>query len=98
MECSYLQRGDSVPFTPVAAATGGGLVPLRDGRAAYAPAAIAAGVAGNVHPQGLVKVAKTAGIALLKGGDVFWDVSEAKAHFKPGAGSTDFFLGTVWED
>lgn len=85
-------------YTPTAAITAGDMICLPDGRAAYCPDAIAAGVKGAVQVGGIVKTDKTASIALLHGGDAYWDVSAAKAHFRPEAGTTDFYAGAVYGD
>jgi predicted RecA/RadA family phage recombinase len=98
MESQYINQGDSLDFTPVAAITGGDLVQLGDGRAAHSPLDIAAGVLGAVKVTGLLKLPKTVNIALLDGGDAYWDVSAGKVHFRPEAGTPDFRAGIVFGD
>lgn len=97
-EAILYQEGDSINFTPTAAITGGDIVQLPDGRAAFAPVDIAASALGAVQVSGIVKCPKTTSMALLAGGDAYWDVSAAKVHFRPEAGTTDFYIGTVHAD
>ena len=78
----YLQEGESVDYTPVIAMVAGEVVQISDGRAAFAPTAIAAGVKGAVQVCGLVTMPKTTSMALLDGGKAYWDYSAAKVHFR----------------
>lgn len=95
-EALYVTAGDSVDYTPTTAVTAGEVRQLKDGRACFAPTAIAAGVKGAVTVSGIVEVAKTATMVMLKGSRVFWDESANKAHLLQ-AGTTDFYLGIVQE-
>ena len=85
-------------FTAPVALTSGEVFQLPDGRAAVVAglAGFAAGDWACAYVQGIYSVQKTASIALLKGGKVYWDRSANKAHFRPQSG--DFFLGTVVAD
>jgi predicted RecA/RadA family phage recombinase len=89
--------GVSVDYTPTVAMTAGEVRQLPDGRAAYAPTAIAAGKKGAVTVAGIVEVEKTATMVMLKGSRVFWDHSANKAHLLQVKDTKDFFLGTVQE-
>lgn len=97
-EAVFYQPGESIDFTPSAAITAGDMVQLPDGRAAFAPVAIAAGAKGAVQVTGIVKVAKPTDYALLHGGDAWWDVSAGKVSFKGDAGTADFYAGTIYGD
>ena len=97
-ESTFYSEGCKLPYTAVAACAAGDIVCLPDGRAGQVVDAIAAGALGAVQVEGRIKLTKTVDIALLKGGDAYWDVSAAKVHFRPEAGSVDFFLGTVASD
>ena len=76
----------------------GTVTQLADGRASIVPASVTPGSLTDAVIDGVFTVPKTANIALLKGGDIWWDVSEDKAHFKPGAGTPDFYVGVCVED
>ena len=93
----YRQEGCSVDYTPVAALAAGELIQLPDGRAAFAPTAIAAGVLGAVQVEGIVEVTKTASMVVLDGLDVYWDYSANAAHYKK-VNDRDFFIGTAVGD
>lgn len=96
-EANYLQDGVMIDWTPTAAVSAGEVIHLKDGRAAFAPTAIAAGVKGAVQVKGIVEVAKTTSMVMLVSNQVFWDHSASKAHLLHG-GDADFYLGTVMED
>lgn len=84
-------------WTPTAAMAAGEIIQLKDGRAAYAPSAIAAGVKGSVQVCGIITVLKVITQTMLVSNKVFWDTSASTCNLLHG-GSTDFFLGTVVED
>lgn len=93
----YKDRG-ALPYTAVAALARGDVIHLPDGRAAVIP--IETDAAKTVEPQieGIFILPKTASIALLAGGDAYWDVSAGKVNFRADAGTPDFYIGTVAED
>lgn len=97
-EATYYKDEDVRDYTPVAAVTGGEVIQLADGRAAYAPRDIAAGILGAVQTEGVVTVAKTTSMVILNGGRVFWDVSASKSHYRPESGTQDFYIGTAVGD
>ena len=97
VEAIYKQEGESVDWTPTAAVAAGEVIQLKDGRAAFAPTAIAAGILGSVQVCGIVEVAKIITQTMLVSNQVFWDTSASTCNLLHG-GSTDFFLGTVIED
>jgi len=96
-EAEYRNPGVSVDHTPTTAMTAGEVRQLPDGRAAFAPTAIAAGAKGAVTVSGIVEVLKTATMVMLKGSRVFWDASANKAHLLQITDTTDFYLGIVTE-
>lgn len=98
MQAQLVQAGESIDFTPIGACLAGDVVMLPDGRAGVCGSDIAAGELGAAYVVGIFKVLKTASIALLAGGDVYWDVSAGKAHFRPESGSSDYRAGTVAVD
>ena len=71
---------------------------LPDGRAAVYEGlnAIASGDPAGWRTEGVFTLQKTASIAILNGGKVYWDRSANKAHFRPASG--DFFVGTCVKD
>ncbi|MBK8916317.1 MAG: DUF2190 family protein [Phycisphaerales bacterium] len=96
---SALVRGpESAKYTAIAAVKSGDMVMLPCGLAGQASASVDAGELVGVLTEGIVELTKTAGIALLAGGDVFWDISAASATFAPGVGTADFLCGVVEAD
>jgi len=87
----------TVDWTPTAALTAGQVIHLPDGRAAYAPTAIAAAAQGSVQVAGIVTLAKTASMVMLKGTKVYWDHSASKATVVFGTSTLDYVVGTVEE-
>lgn len=96
-EANFVQEGESLDYTPSAAITGGQVIQLPDGRAAVALADIAASALGAVQVCGIVNVAKTASMVVLKGSRLYWDHSANAAHLLHRA-DKDFFLGVAEED
>lgn len=82
-----------------AAVASGEIHQAPDGRAGYYSGLAAAASADQINliTEGQVTVPKTASIALLAGGEVYWDHSANAAHFKP-VNDRDFYLGTVVGD
>ena len=96
-EASTYKSGDFVDYTPVVAVAGGEMIQLMDGRAAWAPTAIAAGVQGAVQVKGIVKLTKTTSMVFLNGGRIYWDASASKAHYKK-VNDRDFYCGRATAD
>lgn len=96
-EAALYKEGNMIDWTPTAAVAAGEVIQLKDGRAAFAPTAIAAGVQGAVQVSGIVEVAKVVTQTMLVSNKVFWDTSASTCNLLHG-GSSDFFLGTVVED
>lgn len=96
-EALNYSSGCQIDWTPTAAVAAGEVIRLPDGRAGYAPTAIAAGVQGAVQVEGVAVVEKTASMVMLKGSKVYWDHSASKAHLLFGSNTADIFLGTVLE-
>lgn len=96
-EANYVQPGDMIDYTPLAAVTAGTVLQLQDGRAAFAPTAIAAGALGSLQVCGIVEVAKTASMVVLPGSKMFWDHSANAAHLLH-RNDKDFYLGVAQSD
>ena len=96
-EVLYLNPGVSVDYTPTNAVTAGEVRQLPDGRAGFAPTAIAAAAKGALTVSGIVEVEKTGTMVMLKGSRVFWDASANKAHLLQLNNTTDFYFGIVQE-
>lgn len=94
---TYQDEDDVLDYTAAADIAAGEIIQLADGRAAWAPSAIASGAKGAVAVCGLVKVTKTASIVFLDGGEVYWDHSANAAHFRK-VNDRDFFIGTAFGD
>ncbi len=97
-EALYAAEGESIKWTPTAAVAAGEILQLKDGRAAFAPTAIAAGVQGILQVKGIVEVLKVITQTMLVSNKVFWDTSASTCNLLRGIGTNDFFLGTVVED
>jgi predicted RecA/RadA family phage recombinase len=96
-EAALYKEGCMIDWTPTAAVAAGEVIQLKDGRAAWAPTAIAAGVQGSVQVSGIVTILKVITQTMLVSNKVFWDVSASTCNLLHG-GDKDFFLGTVVED
>jgi predicted RecA/RadA family phage recombinase len=96
-ECNYLNEGEIVQATLTAAVSAGQVVQLEDGRAAFAPRAVDAGVQGSYQVSGVCEVAKTTTMVMLVGSQLFWDHSANKAHLKH-VNDKDFPLGVAVDD
>lgn len=96
-EAYNAQCGDELDYTPATALTGGDVIQLSDGRAAVVIRDIAASAKGAVAVHGVFTVPKTASIVILDGGDVYWDFSANKAHFKP-VDDRDYLIGVAVGD
>lgn len=96
-ECNYLNEGEIVQATLTAAVSAGQVVQLEDGRAAFAPRAVDAGVQGSYQVCGVCEVAKTTSMVMLVGSQLFWDHSANKAHLKH-VNDKDFPLGVAVDD
>lgn len=96
-EAYFVNRGESVDYTPTVAVTGGQVLQLVDGRAAVAMVDIAAGALGSLQTCGIHEVAKTASMVVLKGSRLYWDHSANAAHLLH-RNDKDFFIGVAEED
>jgi predicted RecA/RadA family phage recombinase len=96
-EATYRQPGLLIDYTPLAAVVAGQVLQLPDGRAAFAPTAIAAGALGAVQVEGVCTLTKTTSMVVLQGSRIFWDHSANAAHLLH-RNDKDFFVGTALED
>lgn len=99
-EAAYRYDPDIIKKRAVGAVVSGQMVQLPGGRAGYCNT-LKPQLPGDLiswQVEGVIEIAKTAGIVFLDGGDVFWDVSANKAHFRPEAGTPDFKCGTAVGD
>ena len=97
-ESTNVQNGCVVDYTAVAAIVAGDVIRTTGGLAGVVPCAVDAGRLAGAVVEGIVSLAKTANIVFLAGGDVYWDVSAGKAHFRPESGTPDFYVGVCVED
>lgn len=93
----YRQEGETIDFTAPAAVVGGEVFQLPDGRAAVCKAAVDSGDTGGASVCGVFRLKLTDSIAILAGGQVFWDHSANKAHFKK-VNDRDFYVGRAVAD
>lgn len=99
-EVVFRYPATSIKKNAVGTVVSGQCVQLPDGRAAWKDG-LQNAVAGdlvNYPVEGIVLVPKTTGIVILDGGDVHWDVSASKAHFRSESGTPDFKIGTAVGD
>lgn len=99
-EMTHYKDSGTINRTAVADVLAGQVIQLADGRAGYrqGQGTLSAGDSDGFTTEGLVTVIKTAGIVILDGGDVYWDVSANKAHFRAESGTPDFKIGTAVGD
>lgn len=97
LQALFRNPGESVDFTAPAAITGGEVFQLSDGRAAVCPVDLQSGALGAASTCGVYRMLKTASIAMLAGGQAWWDHSANKVHFKK-VNDRDFYLGRVVAD
>lgn len=97
MEAIYRQPGEALDYTPDAAQAAGEVYQLKDGRCAVTSVDVAASVLGAAVVKGVFRVEKTASIAILNGGRVYWDHSANKAHYKK-VNDRDFYMGRAVGD
>lgn len=84
-------------ITAAAAYDAGQVVQCADGQAAVYPSDVASGKLGHPAKEGIFTVLKTASIAILDGGRVYWDHSANTATYKP-VNDKDFYIGTAVGD
>lgn len=96
-EASFYQCGESLDYTPDAAASSGEVRQMSDGRAGVIVGDVAISTLGTIKTEGVFVVAKTTSMVFLDGGKVFWDHSANKAHFKA-VNDRDFYIGTAVGD
>lgn len=96
-EAEIRDSGTTIAFTPESGVSEGQVLQVKDGRAAVAKADISSGELGLVVVSGTIRCAKTTGMVFLDGGDVYWDYSADKAHYKK-VDDRDFFIGTALGD
>lgn len=87
-----LKDVDSIDLTAAAAYGAGEVIQLPDGRAAVCPVDIASGARGSPWASGIYKISKTANIAILAGGRVYWDHSANTATYQK-VNDRDFYIG-----
>lgn len=99
VQARFLEAPGTDKFTAAAALLSGEVLQMADGRAGVvtgAGAGFASGDSAGAITEGKVRCTKTASIAILKGGKVYWDRSANAAHFRPQSG--DFYLGVCAAD
>jgi len=96
-EASYYKDQCVRDYTPTAAIAAGEVVQTKDGLAAVAVDAIAAGAAGAINTEGIFTVEKTTSMVVLQGSKLFWDASASKVHLLH-RNDKDFYVGVAVED
>ena len=97
LEAYYKQEGWQRDYTPAANTTGGTVIQLADGLAGVMVSDTDADKLGAVRVAGHFTVDKTSGVAILDGGQVFWDHSANTATYRQ-VSDRDFYLGTAVGD
>jgi predicted RecA/RadA family phage recombinase len=99
-DVTYVREDSKITLAALeAAANAFELRQLMDGRPGWMQGAnaAAAGDQRDFRPNAIVNIPKTAGIALLAGGKVFFDRSARTATFKPN-NDRDYYVGTAYRD
>lgn len=96
-EAVYYKDECAADITAAAAYDAGQVVQLPNGMAGVYPSDVASGDLGHPATEGVFTMLKTASIAILDGGRVFWDHSANTATYKP-VNDKDFYLGTAVGD
>lgn len=96
-EALNYSTGEQIDWTPAAAVSAGQVIQITDGRAAFAPTAIAASDLGAVQVSGIAELDKTTSMVVLKGSMLFWDASANKVHLLH-RNDADFYVGLAQED
>lgn len=97
IEAQAVQCGEVMDWTADGTYSQGDVIQLPDGRCGIVEADCVSGGIVGVVVEGIRKVLKTASIAILSGGRVFWDHSANKGHFKK-ANDRDFYMGRASAD
>lgn len=99
-EATYSRDHSTLKHVAQSVLFSGQVIQLPDGRAGYVASLknVPAGDTVAIQVEGIAEVPKTAGIVILDGGDVYWDVSASKAHFRQEAGTPDFKIGVAVGD
>lgn len=96
-EATFRQCDGVLDYTPDAAALAGEVVQVKDGRAGVIPTDVASGAVGATRLEGVWRLLKTASIAILNGGRVYWDHSANTATYKK-VNDRDFYVGRAVAD
>lgn len=98
-EATFHRSRETIRIIAAAALSPGQVLQLPSGRAGYVLGllSIAAGQPAELQQEGIVTLAKTDGIVILDGGEVYWDHSANTATYAP-ADDKDFFVGTAIGD
>ena len=98
MEATLRQTNPhAVDLTAAAAYDAGEVIQRADGKACVCPVDVASGARGAPVAEGVYLVAKTADIAILAGGRVYWDHSANTATFRK-VNDRDFYIGRAVVD
>ena len=97
---ALVNAAGAVALIAVAALASGDPVQIPDGRAGIVGglSAVAAGDSYTAYTSGQFTLPKTASVAILDGGRVYWDRSASSATYKADVGSGDFYLGVAVGD
>lgn len=97
-EATYLQDGEKISFTSVAAVTAGEVLQVPDGRAGVVVADRAAGALATCHITGIHKLAKATNEIHVPGQRLYWDASASVATAVPPVTAADYFVGCAADD
>ena len=96
-QADFKQNGLMVDYDPAVAGVSGEVRQDSDGRSGASANDLVVGRLGALRKTGIFTVLKTAGIAILKGGKVFWDHSANTATFRQ-VNDQDFYIGVCTKD
>ena len=97
-EASYLQAGDAISFTTVAALSAGEVIQVPDGRAAVAVTDYIAGAIAVGSVSGIHRMSKTDLQIYVPGQRMYWDASASKVTAIPPITAADYFVGCCVAD
>lgn len=97
-EASYLQEGETISFSTVAAVVAGEVLQVPDGRAGFAVDAAAAGALVACKIRGIARLTKTTNEIYVPGQRIYWDASTGKTTAVPPITAGDFFVGCAADD
>lgn len=96
-EAVLMNEGRLYEINAQSSYTLGQVCQMKDGRAGFAETGITSGDPGEFRVAGVARIAKTSGVVLLEGDEIYWDHSANSATFRP-VNDRDFYVGACVAD